>query len=345
MMIKIEKVTPLNESRQINLSDISRVYYNQTIKGSHTKTNLLKARNNQENSRRKFNINGGVWRVEYTEFIDFLINHAQWQRLFTATISELVSDFLRPHHLALLNNGGSLTPFGELIKSCFNYKGFRNHENKGKWLAGKLNIKACPYCNANYTLAINAKKQEGSETKGLFQFDHFFPRSYAPHLSLSLYNLIPSCANCNLIKLDETTSLETHYHPYHNDLTIVSEFNHWYDGKYTLPKDLELKNLHVKFRSKYRSRIDFVNRHNDMYQIDAVYERHKDVVKDLMIKSVLYGSRFRDQLLEVKGLFDGDERLYRRYLLGNYGFEDEIAERPLVKLTRDIAKDLKLIED
>jgi len=82
-----------------------------------------------------------------------------------------------------------------------------------------------------------------------------------------------------------------------------------------------------------------------MYQIDAVFERHKDVVKDLMVKSVLYGSRFKDQLFEVKGLFDKDERLYRRYLLGNYGFEDEITERPLVKLTRDIAIELKLIKD
>lgn len=345
-MIKIEKVTPLNETSQINLEEIAKVYYDQAIKGIHAKNKLLNAKGNKKGIRKKFNLTAkGAWRSEFSDFITYVTDEKNWKRMFTDQPSKLVKDFLKPEYTSLLNNRNKQTDFGKLVASAFNYDGFRGEVKKGKWLAGKLNIKSCPYCNANYTLAINAKKQSGKEIKGLFQFDHFFPRSYAPHLSLSFYNLIPSCANCNLIKLDEETSLDTHYHPYHNDLSIISQFKHWYGGKYTKPEDLDLKQLHVRFRSKYRSNTDFVNGHNDMYQIDAVYERHKDIVKDLMIKSVLYGSRFRDQLLEVKGLFDGDERLYRRYLLGNYGFEDEITERPLVKLTRDIAIDLKLIND
>lgn len=344
-MIKIEQVAPLNQNLLIRLEDISNDYFDQAIKGLHVKRKLQDARNNHGGIRRKFGLSGRLWSAQYNDFIDYLTHDDHWERMFYGHISILFSDFLRTSDCLLLHDGTNQTSFGKLIESCFNFKGFRNHTKRGKWLAGRLNIKTCPYCNANYTLAINEKNEGIRDFKGLFQFDHFFPRSRAPHLSFSLYNLIPSCANCNLIKSKEATSLKTHYHPYYNDLSLLSQFKFWYNGEYTKPEDIELEELHVRFKSKYRSTNEIVENHNDMYRIDAVYERHKDVVKDLMVKSVLYGSKYKEQLLEIKGLFNRDERLYRRYLLGNYGFEDEITKRPLVKLTRDIAIDLKLIED
>lgn len=54
----------------------------------------------------------------------------------------------------------------------------------------------CPYCNADSIMAIKrSAKGRGKIIKAAF--DHFFPAHRYPALSLSIYNLIPSCFRCN----------------------------------------------------------------------------------------------------------------------------------------------------
>ena len=59
-----------------------------------------------------------------------------------------------------------------------------------------LDIKVCPYCNRNYILNFN-KKGKANATA---QLDHFFDKKDYPYLSVSIYNLVPSCGTCNLRK-------------------------------------------------------------------------------------------------------------------------------------------------
>ncbi|MFK4985705.1 hypothetical protein ACI4B7_28170, partial [Klebsiella pneumoniae] len=82
------------------------------------------------------------------------------------------------------------------------------------WLARQLNLKCCPYCNAQYTIIANS---DAGKTIAKFQFDHFFSKDKFPYLSISLYNLIPSCANCNITKSKKPLNLKDHYHPYFLD--------------------------------------------------------------------------------------------------------------------------------
>lgn len=102
------------------------------------------------------------------------------------------------------------TDFTKAINEILNYDGFRDAVTKGIWLAKTLNIKTCPYCNSQYTLVV----KQGETKKAKFQFDHFFPKSRYPIFSLSLYNLIPSCASCNLSKKETDFNLTDFVHPY-----------------------------------------------------------------------------------------------------------------------------------
>ena len=74
------------------------------------------------------------------------------------------------------------------------------------WLMEKLNVRACPYCNRQYTTV--------SFTGGVRPaFDHYYPKSRAPFLALNLFNLIPACEYCNRKKGETWTEQELIY-PY-----------------------------------------------------------------------------------------------------------------------------------
>lgn len=64
------------------------------------------------------------------------------------------------------------------------------------WLQNQLGVKVCPYCNRMYATTLYGKRRTRPD------FDHFYPQSRYPYLTVSLFNLIPSCNVCNKAKLD-----------------------------------------------------------------------------------------------------------------------------------------------
>jgi hypothetical protein len=107
-------------------------------------------------------------------------------RNFILAIPDMMQDFISridsiPDFKDLFFDNNKATRFSLAIQKALNYKGFRKAKTKGIWLAQKLNIKVCPYCNTQYTLVIN----NGENHKAKFQFDHFFPKSRYPFFSLS----------------------------------------------------------------------------------------------------------------------------------------------------------------
>ena len=66
-------------------------------------------------------------------------------------------------------------------------------EDTAYWLQRRIGLRTCPYCNVNYTRV---------SARGRFRADleHFFPKSKYPYLSVTLYNLFPSCHTCNKLK-------------------------------------------------------------------------------------------------------------------------------------------------
>lgn len=86
----------------------------------------------------------------------------------------------------------------QILKEYFGYedfsKGAYQEKLKEPWDAyafiQALNIDVCPYCNRQYIFTIR-------KGNGRPQIDHFYPQEEYPYLSCSLYNFIPSCAQCN----------------------------------------------------------------------------------------------------------------------------------------------------
>lgn len=131
----------------------------------------------------------------------------------------------------------------------FYEKLFRDREYgdniKYKWpikISQSLSLNVCPYCNRNY---INPRgNKQGGQT------DHFFSRNNYPILSISLYNLIPACATCNLLKSNK----------------FITEY------------PFLIKNNHLNF--------EFTLKENKKWSISNITNSQKDnsIVKELKIK-------------------------------------------------------------
>ncbi len=100
-------------------------------------------------------------------------------------------------------------------------KGIPQEENTNgiSWnrhmLIDKLNVRVCPYCNRQYITSFY-KNDVSTATADI---DHYFPKSQYPLLSMSFFNLVPSCTVCNSrLKGGKIINQENkHLHPLFDD--------------------------------------------------------------------------------------------------------------------------------
>ena len=199
-----------------------------------------------------------------------------------------------------------------------------------------LNIDVCPYCNRNFIFNFNKKDSKEATA----QLDHFFDKSTYPYLSISLYNLVPSCSTCNQRK-SKKDSKEIFY-PYKESFNQNAKFV--YGG---IKTNLDKQNIdffdekRIKLDIKHISEETKVKNHNEVFNIENLYENHKDIVKELLQKRVIYSDSYIDELFDRYSgiLFSSKEELMRLITCG-YISDDDINKRPLSKLIKDISEDL-----
>tara|TARA_R110002033_G_scaffold9971_2_gene32693 strand:- start:12840 stop:13781 length:942 start_codon:yes stop_codon:yes gene_type:complete len=203
-----------------------------------------------------------------------------------------------------------------------------------------LDIKVCPYCNRNYILNFN-KKGKANATA---QLDHFFDKKDYPYLSVSIYNLVPSCGTCNLRKSSKEEDI---FYPYNESFNNSVKFK--LKGIKSREK-LSIQNL--DFFDEKRIELDYeilnkkekVENHIEIFNIKNLYNEHKDIVSELLQKRVVYSDDYIDSLLdEYEGkLFNNKEDL-QRLITSGYVEDKDINKRPLSKLIKDISEELDLI--
>ena len=235
-------------------------------------------------------------------------------------------------------NRNSQTDFGKEISWCFNYSYFRN--KRLVEYAERLNIKTCPYCNSQYTLNVGT----GSSKLGKFQFDHFFPKEKYPYLSLSMYNLIPVCANCNLSKGSKDYTLQNFFHPYHSSFNDSSVFQVVLDDEIGLlienadQVNINLSNINDPKVAEYK----------ELFKLSEIYGRHGDIVNNLYLMAKVYTEDRINELLNIQDINGEpiliDKATIYQMILCNYPKEEDINKRPLAKFTIDIARQAGLIE-
>jgi hypothetical protein len=234
--------------------------------------------------------------------------------------------------------------YESFLNQVFTYASFR----KGKgdlsrnilWFKS-LNLKSCPYCNRNWISFV--KDQKGKNTL-YFDIDHFFPKYKYPWFSLSFYNLIPSCTICNQrIKGGKDLLLQDHLHPFIDDFDEIVKFNVpvdtldvFFDKTVSLVLEI-IPRPPITYSDK-----DFVRakEYYEFFNLKNLYDFHLDYVREILQKRIIYSRSYILQLQnDYEEIFSSPDEI-QRMLFGNYVLPEQIHERPLAKLTKDLAEGL-----
>lgn len=227
-----------------------------------------------------------------------------------------------------------------LINKVIDYSIF---DGVAYWLGAKLGINTCPYCNRSFihTIVDRHRKEIIRPT-----FDHFYPQSRHPFLSLSFYNLIPSCYYCNSsLKTATVITPNTHLHPYLEGFGEDGRFKILVVGNKPNKSDPEnysiwlqefIPNTQPKYRKIFGN--SQVEGNRNLFQINQLYMSHRDVVGELIVKCDKYSGGHADSLHKILGQLGTDKSEFYKFYFGNYLNDKDFHRRPLAKMTKDIVK-------
>ncbi|HHB2166190.1 TPA: hypothetical protein ACOQ6R_000252 [Bacillus cereus] len=208
-----------------------------------------------------------------------------------------------------------------------------------------LEIIICPYCNSQFTFIY-----KGSKGKTRATLDHFFDKNTYPFLAISLYNLVPSCKICNSdLKHTKPVSLNTHYSPYEIGIEkrlkikreivkaseLISKYssnsNDYVGAILGVNEDFNIVFDYDENEKYYGNKI---KGNIELFHLKETYnEFHKDYVKDIIKKAIIYNEVYINQLTSSNTLiFNNENNLHAS--LFNVVTEDK--KKILGKLTRDI---------
>jgi len=269
---------------------------------------------------------------------DFVVANNVKQRILINTVALKDSSLTKKY-----NKNDAKSDSYKLIRYIFESRGYNeftkgfkynnNEEEYGAYTFVKLlNKKTCPYCNRNYISVIEKENENDKQRRP--ELDHFHPKSIYPFLAVNYYNLIPSCSTCNKLKSDDD-SLKL-LHPY-NKQTKEVNITYWLnDMKFYKAQSLK----DIDFESEKFIDIEIENlpeNHKQVFQLERLYQEHKDVVIELILKHLHYPQTYINELSE----FGFSEEEIYRFVFSNY--LEDLDKKPLAKLTKDIADELGLL--
>lgn len=223
------------------------------------------------------------------------------------------------------------------------YNQFKSNNRGRDWnikvLFNALLLTVCPYCNRQYIYSY----EKDSVSKNTAEMDHFYPQSSYPHLSCSLYNLIPSCKVCNRIKL--STNPDAFLYPYKqsyekNPANIVASFRIRRNDRAELKFPISADETIVKIETNDENN-SFSKKIHDaagLLAIEELYTEHKLDLNDLLSRYTLYGKFKRADLCRLLGF---SESLMKKLVYGLPIGNNKNEEYPLRKFKKDILEQLE----
>ncbi len=185
-------------------------------------------------------------------------------------------------------------------------------------------LNVCPYCNRNFINPIYKEHSLGGDNKNQSpDIEHFFPKSIYPFLSLSISNLLPSCAFCNKIKSDVDTFRENCLSPYE-----IKNADFRFD--FTLHTN-QVKE--VKLISKNKG-----CKNSEILHLESLYnEVHSKYINDIFKDVLKYPKSYYEKSLKNFKLTESEYKKVFR----NYSKEKDFNKHPLSKMTKDLYNQIK----
>jgi hypothetical protein len=226
----------------------------------------------------------------------------------------------------------------DTLRLLFDYDGqISGNKRRSYWLTLVKDTDVCTYCNRQYTFTvtkvINGKKDDYIARPEL---DHWFSKEMYPIMSLSFYNLIPSCHSCNSSAKGKILfNLKDYIHPYlqvddNPNITFVPTM-----GAYGYGVDI-VRDINSREDNTIKA-----------FNLQEVYNFHGTLeVKDLIEFNSAYNNSylsllFQEILSNQFGVYTKAD-VYRM-LFGVELEPKDFGNRPLSKLKYDILKYLKVI--
>lgn len=239
------------------------------------------------------------------------------------------------------------------------YKSYRDSEELLK-IIDIINLQVCPYCNRNFIERYSLERNGKNIAYFKGDLDHYYSKDEIPALMLSFYNLIPCCKVCNHEK--GKAGLRPFY-PYYDyeekeyrfSVEVYTEEDEK-DIIHNMPiDDIESKrfdstvwqgisdNFKIVLKGIDETELnDCMKNSNMLFKLEKKYNHSKDYVKELVRKKYIYPEIRKKELLKnFPDIFKDKTDLYETF----YSFVDnpeQIRNRPLAKLTKDILEQIRV---
>ncbi|QNR22505.1 hypothetical protein HNY42_16020 (plasmid) [Exiguobacterium sp. Helios] len=179
----------------------------------------------------------------------------------------------------------------------------------------------CPYCNRQFVTPFLS-----SDGRIRADFDHFLSKSAYPHFSMSLYNLVPSCKQCNQGLKGGKNLSPVGLHPFEHDMHSYFRFTAM-PGTVTSTASID-----IEVDDPAISNIEELI---DTFKLRPLYGYHNGHAHEIVKKRQMYPDDLLHRLLPESPFSDVEE--LKSFIVGYVVDESRINEEPLSKLRRDIA--------
>lgn len=259
----------------------------------------------------------------------------------------------------------------ECCKEIFDYDKFVKGQKEAHWLLRKLNVRVCPYCNRIYIVSLPSpeeleQEEEFKATRATF--DHFYNQAEYPYLSLSLFNLVPSCHACNLNKSASKGIVYPYDQEFGKDAVFrvipvlpekmsgskrnILDYLHGGNGDFYI-KFMSNNDMYLSGDASLEQRLSDIENMNlreriiasiGQFKLEELYKEHKQEIKDILRNRFYFDDHYvKTQICPMirnknQGkLNEADiEKIAMDMIFFSRIRPEEWAQRPLSKLTSDI---------
>jgi len=176
-----------------------------------------------------------------------------------------------------------------------------------------------------------------------FTLDHVIDKATYPYLSLSIFNLVPSCYICNS-KLKGSkpigdVSPSSEKFDFHEKVKFKTYFSTNND-KLLIEKQDDVE-IYLKEYASVSTYKDYI----EVFRLNERYRFHRYRVIEMIDKRKRYPDSRIQELANLTGQtpMQVKKDLFGEYLFENDTKDQDLSKRPLAKLTHDIAEELGLI--